>query len=167
MKRFSAIIGTAKWISSWNRQFAALVERQTVNSPLFMTPTVTLENKCWEGDRKHILEGEWLRLLAERNAYPFSEKILMVNNVKDRSVVSRQAERAVQRGWITKYIIVEEHAADALEYFSVSRESLGIGYPYSVATGGDFFVPLRFSFALRRRLHAGHRQRLGFPRGGF
>jgi hypothetical protein len=98
-----------------------------------MTPTVTLETKCWEGDWKHILEGEWLRLLAERNAYPFSEKILMVNNVKDRSVVSRQAERAVQRGWITKYIIVEEHAADALEYFSVSRESLGIGYPYSIA----------------------------------
>jgi hypothetical protein len=98
-----------------------------------MTPTVTLETKCWEGDWKHILEGEWLRLLAERNVCPFSEKILIINNVKETSVVSRHAERAIQRGWITKYIIVAEHAAEALDFFSVSRESLGIGYPYSIA----------------------------------
>jgi hypothetical protein len=98
-----------------------------------MTPTVTLETKCWEHDWKHILEGEWLRLLAERNAYPFSEKILMINNVKNHSVVSRHAERAIRRGWITRYIIVAEHATEALDFFSVSRESLGIGYPYSIA----------------------------------
>ena len=47
-----------------------------------MTPTVILETKCWEHDWKRILESEWLRLLAERNSYPFSEKILMINNVK-------------------------------------------------------------------------------------
>jgi hypothetical protein len=98
-----------------------------------MTPTITLETKCWEGDWKRILGGDWLRLLAERNAYPFSEKILMINNVKDYSVVSKYAERAIQQGWITKYIIVEEHAAEALAFFSISRESLGIGYPYSIA----------------------------------
>jgi hypothetical protein len=98
-----------------------------------MTPTITLETKCWEGDWKRILGGEWLRLLAERNVYPFSERILMINNVKNHSVVSRHAERAIQEGWITKYIIVEEHAAEALDFFSISRESLGIGYPYSIA----------------------------------
>jgi hypothetical protein len=98
-----------------------------------MTPTVTLETKCWEHDWRHILGGEWLRLLSERNAYPFSEKILMINNVKETSVVSKHAERALQQGWLTKYIIVEEHAAEALDFFSISRESLGIGYPYSIA----------------------------------
>jgi len=98
-----------------------------------MTPTVTLETKCWEHDWRHILDSDWLRLLAERNAYPFSEKILMINNVKKASVVSKHAERAIQRGWITQYIIVAEHAAEALDFFSVSRESLGVGYPYSIA----------------------------------
>jgi hypothetical protein len=98
-----------------------------------MTPAVTLETKCWEHDWRRILEGEWLRLLAERNAYPFSEKILMINNVKNPAVVSRHAERAIQRGWLTRFIIVEEHAAEALDFFSVSRESLGVGYPYSIA----------------------------------
>ena len=98
-----------------------------------MTPTVILETKCWEHDWRHILEGEWLRLLVERNAHPFSEKILMINNVRNYSVVSKHAERAIQRGWLTKYIIVEEHAAEALDFFSISRESLGVGYRYSIA----------------------------------
>ena len=98
-----------------------------------MTPTVTLETKCWEHDWKHILDGEWLRLLAERNAFPFSEKILMINNVKKTSVVSKHAERAIERGWITQYVIVEDHAAEALDFFSISRESLGVGYRYSIA----------------------------------
>ena len=98
-----------------------------------MIPTVTLETKCWEHDWRPILEGEWLRLLAERNAYPFSEKILMINNVKNYSAVSQCAERAIQQGWLSKYIIVEEHAAEALDFFSISRASLGIGYHYSIA----------------------------------
>jgi hypothetical protein len=105
-----------------------------------MTPTVILETKCWEHDWRHILESEWLRLLGERNAYPFSEKILMINNVRKPSVVSKHAERAIQRGWLTKYIIVEEHAAEALDFFSVSRESLGVGYRYSIAELVSLFL---------------------------
>ena len=103
-------------------------------------PAITFETKCWEHDWKHILEGEWLRLLVDRNAYPFSEKILMINNVKNCSVVSKHAERAIQQGWLTKYVIVEEHAAEALDFFSVSRESLGVGYPYSIAELTGLFL---------------------------
>ena len=105
-----------------------------------MTPTVTLETKCWEHDWRPILKGEWLRLLAERNAYPFTEKILMINNVKNHSVVCKLAERAIQQGWITKYVIVEEHAAEALDFFSIRRESLGLGYPYSIAELTGIFL---------------------------
>ncbi len=109
-------------------------EGQIVSASRFlMASTITLETKCWEGDWKRILAGEHLRLLAERNVYPFSEKILMINNVIKPAVVSKHAERAIQKGWITKYIIVAEHAAEALDFFSVTRESLGIGYPYSIA----------------------------------
>jgi hypothetical protein len=100
---------------------------------LFMTPTVTLETKCWEHDWRHILESEWLRMLAERNVYPFSEKTLMINNVKKHGVVAKYAERAIQQGWLTKYVVVEEHATEALDFFSISRESLGVGYRYSIA----------------------------------
>ena len=134
MQRFLTIIGPTRWISSCHQRFTKLGERQIVSrSSFLMTPTVTLETKCWEGDWKRILEGDRLRLLAERNAYAFSERILMINNVKNLSVVSKCAERAMQQGSITKYVIVEEHAAEALEFFSISRESLGIGYPYSIA----------------------------------
>ena len=96
-------------------------------------PTIALETKCWEHDWRHILESEWLRQLAERNSHPFSDKILMINNVRNYSVVSKHAERAIQKGWLTKYIIVEEHAAAALDFYSISRESLGVGYRYSIA----------------------------------
>ena len=168
------IIGPIKWISNWHQQCATTRRQPTKPrlgrivsiSCLPMTPTVTLETKCWEHDWRHILEGEWLRLLAERNAYPFSEKILMINNVRNYSVVSKHAERAIQQGWITKYVIVEEHAAEALDFFSISRESLGDRLSlFHCRTGGHFPVPLRFPFALRRRLHAGRRQRLGVPLG--
>ena len=105
-----------------------------------MAPTITLDTKCWEYDWRWILEGEHLRLLSERNVYPFSEKILMINNVKNYSVVSKYAERAVQRGWLTKYIIVEEYAAEALDFFSISRESFGAGYYYSIAELVSIFL---------------------------
>ena len=131
-----------------------------------MTPTVTLETKCWEQDWRRILDGERLRLLAERNACPFSEKILMINNVKTVSVVTKHAERAIRQGWLTKYVIVEEHAAEALDFFSISRESLGAGYPYSIAEMvGLFLCRSDFLFALRRRLHSGDHFGLGVARG--
>ena len=111
-----------------------LAEGQIVSpSCSVMRPTVTLETKCWEHDWNRILGGEWLRQLAERNVYPFREKILMINNVKRPSVVAKHAERTIQQGWLTKYVIVEEHAAEALDFFAVTRESLGLGYPYSIA----------------------------------
>ena len=105
-----------------------------------MTPTVTLETKCWEHDWKRILEGERLRLLAERNAYPFSEKILMINNVKNVSVVSKHAERAIQQGWMTKYIIVEEHAAEALDFFRSAANRWASAIPIPSPNWWAFFL---------------------------
>ena len=105
-----------------------------------MTPTVTLETKCWEGDWRRILEGDRLRLLVERNDYLFSEAILMINNVTTPSVVSQHAERAIRQGWLTKYVLAEGHAAEALDFFSISRESLGIGYPYSISELAGIFL---------------------------
>ena len=96
-------------------------------------PSVTLETKCWEGDYKRILRSRHLRTLAEANMYPFAERWLMINNVKSYSTVCRLAETAMKERCITRYFVVEEHAKDALEFFGLDRESLGIGYVYSIA----------------------------------
>lgn len=105
-----------------------------------MTAAITLETKCWEHDWRRVLDGERLRLLAERNACPFNEKILMINNVRRPSVVVRHAERARQQGLISQYVMVEEHAAEALDFFAISRESLGVGYYYSIAELVSLFL---------------------------
>jgi len=103
-------------------------------------PTVTLETKCWEGDYKRILATSRLRTLAESNMYPFSERWLMINNVKSYSRVCRLAEAAVRERWITRYVVVEEHAKEALEFFGLDRASLGAGYVYSIAELVSLFL---------------------------
>lgn len=98
-----------------------------------MQNLVTLETKCWEGDWKLLLKTNRLQLLAERNSLPFAEKVLMINNVKDYTAAGRYAKLAIDRGWITKYIVVEDHADEALVFFGLSRKELGRAYVYSVA----------------------------------
>ena len=56
--------------------------------------TVALETKCWEGDWERILRTDYLRLLCDRNCYPFPSRLLVINNVADRQEVCRWAERA-------------------------------------------------------------------------
>ena len=96
-------------------------------------PTVTLETKCWERDYKRILTSGHLRDLAEFNMYPFAERRLMINNVSSYRKVCKLADEAVKRNWITNYVIVEEHADEALAFFQLDKASLGIGYVYSIA----------------------------------
>jgi len=105
-----------------------------------MPPTVTLETKCWEHDWRQILGGDHLRRLAERNIYPFDKKILMINNVRRPADVIRQAERAIERGWLTHYVVVAEHAGAALDFFNIRRESFGAGYYYSIAELASIFL---------------------------
>lgn len=39
----------------------------------------------------------------------------------------------VSRGVIDRWILVEDYAEQALSYFNLSKEKLGIGYYYSIA----------------------------------
>jgi hypothetical protein len=57
----------------------------------------------------------------------------MVNNVLDYARVCDHARRAIDRGLITRYIVVKDHAAAALRFFGLTSEELGRGYVYSVA----------------------------------
>jgi hypothetical protein len=98
-----------------------------------MMQSVTLETKCWEGDYRKILAPGRLQALAETNMYLFAERWLMINNVRSYARVCRMAEAAVRERVLTKYIIVEEHARAALEFFEIDRASFGRGYVYSIS----------------------------------
>jgi hypothetical protein len=99
----------------------------------FMEHTVTLETKCYERDWRRLLQTDRLRQLADRNGFAFAQKVLIINNVKHPREVARQAQAAVEKGWLTQYYVAEDHAAEALKFFSLSREALGKGYVYAIA----------------------------------
>lgn len=101
---------------------------------------VTLETKCWEKDWEMILCTDRLQMLSQNNHFPFAERVLMINNVQDYRRVCAYAERAIQRGWITDYIVVKDYATQALEYFELSTDSLGEGYFYSIAELVSIFL---------------------------
>ncbi len=127
-------------------------------------PTVTLETKCWEGDWERILKTDHLQVLCERNCYPFSSRMLMINNVTDRGEVCRWAQRAVEDGRLTGFAVAEEQADEALGFFGLTREGLGRGYVYSIAElvaiylcesdyllhfAGDSFLPIKCDWVAR------------------
>jgi GT2 family glycosyltransferase/tetratricopeptide (TPR) repeat protein/2-polyprenyl-3-methyl-5-hydroxy-6-metoxy-1,4-benzoquinol methylase len=94
---------------------------------------VTLETKCWEGDWERILKTDHLRVLAAHNGHPFACRMLMINNVSDPEEVCRWAHRAVDDGRLTRFVVVEDRADEALGFFGLTREELGRGYVYSIA----------------------------------
>ena len=98
-----------------------------------MDYTVTFETKCWERDWKRLLQTDRLRRMADLNDFPFTEKVLIINNVKNYEEVARNADQAVQNGCLTRYFRVDDHADQALDFFDLSREALGRGYVYSIA----------------------------------
>jgi hypothetical protein len=95
--------------------------------------SVTLETKCWDADWELILKTDRLRTLATRNCFDFVERVLMINNVTDVRTVTKYATRAVDRGLLTRYVVVDEHASEALRFFQLSPEALTRGYVYSIA----------------------------------
>jgi hypothetical protein len=101
---------------------------------------VTLETKCWERDWESLLEPGRLQSLARDNQFEFAERVLMINNVNDYARVCDRAQKAVEQGWITRYVVVRDFAQEALQFFNLSVESLGKGYVYSIAELVSIFL---------------------------
>jgi hypothetical protein len=95
--------------------------------------SITFETKVWENDWEIILGTDHIERMIKRCYFTFDEKILYINNVKNINAVQRMADALVSKQVITKYIYVEEYAQKALDFFSLSKEKLGIGYYYSIA----------------------------------
>jgi hypothetical protein len=95
--------------------------------------TITFETKVWENDWELMLKSSRLEKMIDRCNHAFDQKILYVNNVQDYSKLPQVADRLIRSGVIDQYVNVSDYAEEALNFFSLSRDKLGIGYYYSIA----------------------------------
>lgn len=86
--------------------------------------SVAFATSCWERDWRTILLDP--TYLAEKqigyHRCAFKEKILVINNVKDRTEVLKAAEQKVREGVLTHIVLAEEIASELLTFFHLKRE---------------------------------------------
>lgn len=94
---------------------------------------VALQTNCWRRDWQEVLGTDRLRLLVERNDFAFSERVLLINALDDYAPAIALAKGAVEQGWISSWVIVEERADAALAAVGLTRADLADSYGYSIA----------------------------------
>ena len=94
---------------------------------------VTFETKVWEKDWDLIMKTPFLGRTIDRCGNLIGKRVLYINNVKNAQQVILVANQLVAKGAIDNWILVEEYAEQALSYFNLSKEKLGVGYYYSIA----------------------------------
>jgi hypothetical protein len=89
-------------------------------SPL---PTVSFATCCWERDwRLILLDPDYLKVKQiENHAFPFQERLLIINNVKDLAAVKKAAQARIDEGVLTRYLVAEEMASESLSFFRLKR----------------------------------------------
>jgi hypothetical protein len=96
--------------------------------------TVGFETFCWEKDWEFLMKTKRLEFMIERNLFNFDKRTLFINNVSNEKRVRKQADKLIASGLLTDYYFVEDYAAEALEFLGLSKEALGKGYYYSIAS---------------------------------
>lgn len=84
-----------------------------------MSKRITFATSCWEKDWKHILlnPGYLKYEQIANHQYPFTEKLLIINNVLDLDVVKRIAQKKVDQGVLSRVVVAE----DVLPFFGLAR----------------------------------------------
>jgi hypothetical protein len=97
-------------------------------------PTVSFFTTCWEKDwRVILLDPDYLRLRQIGNhCFPFSEKILVINNVDDLAAVKKAAQEKVDEGVLTRYVVADEAILPA---FQLNRAEFPSDWLYYNAIG--------------------------------
>lgn len=105
-------------------------------SPQQHVPEVSFFTNCYENDWERVLKENRLQIIIERCNMAFFEKVLIINNVKDRALVEQYAKAAVDKKIIDAYYFSEDYSEAILFAFSVTRESFYLdfhdGYWYSI-----------------------------------
>lgn len=95
--------------------------------------TLTVETKVWEGDWEYLLKTNLLNRLYKSCHYPSLSKLLYINNVNDIGAVKFYAQKLIESRIIDEFIVVNDYADEALDYFALKKEDLGVGYIYSIS----------------------------------
>jgi hypothetical protein len=93
---------------------------------------LTFETKCYENDWEFLLKAGRLKKMIESCDYPFTERILYINNVTDLNHVKKFADKCVDKNIIDSYVVVEEQADMVLKAFNINADSFNGGYYYSI-----------------------------------
>lgn len=95
--------------------------------------TITFETKCYENDWEYILKGSYLKKMIDRCGIQFTVRQLIINNIKNRELVESYAKRKVAEGVIDVYYFTEDTEEEVLNFFKLTKESLGKGFVYSIS----------------------------------
>ncbi len=85
--------------------------------------TVTFATTCWENDWEKILKDpNYLKdNQISNNDFSFSEKIVIINNVKNLKEVVSYAKQLVDKNILTDYFIAQDLASDVLKFFNLKK----------------------------------------------
>ncbi len=84
-----------------------------------MRKEVTFATSCWERDWRILLgPSDYLAMRQiGHHQYPFSERLLIINNVNNLEAVLKAAQKQVDQGILTRFVV----AHDILESFGLKR----------------------------------------------
>ena len=91
-------------------------------------PSVAFATCVWEKDWRFVLlDPAYLRTKQIGNhLFPFSERILVINNVSDKRAVREAAEKKIEEGVLTRYVESEALADEFLPVFRLSRSDFQV-----------------------------------------
>lgn len=95
-------------------------------------PLITFATNVWEGDWEFVLGTGRLKKIIDSCGWGFVERKLFINNVKDRALVTKAAQKYLDTGILTSIIFVDDFAEEALAHFEIDKESFKGGYYYSI-----------------------------------
>ena len=91
----------------------------------------TFETKCWENDYKLMLNTNHIEKVIRNCNYNFKKRQVIINNVKDETIVCKLAQNLKDRGVIDEYYVSSQYADEAIRTFDVADKFKGdIIIPY-------------------------------------
>lgn len=93
---------------------------------------VQLDIKVWENDYRRILSPKYLEKIIYLTSMPPSNIRIFINNVWSRKQAVKMAQRAEALNLIGDFVYVDDIAEQTLDFYGLSKQSLGNGYRYSI-----------------------------------